>query len=197
MKRYIRVFLFAMVAMMMVVVSSCSKSDEESETDEVFPEVKREDPQSYDVKIDGVFYVLVSKAQIALVSGGDTYYTGHINIPSTIKHEGVQYTVTAIAHGAFSCCRNLLSVTIPNSVKDIGEDTFHECTRLRKLILPEELDILPSAMCFACSELSEVKWPSRLRKIGNVAFWECVSLVSVSLPEGLEEIESNAFSYSS
>jgi hypothetical protein len=36
-------------------------------------------------------------------------------------------------------CNNLISVTIPESVEDIGESAFQECYNLETLNLPENL----------------------------------------------------------
>ena len=45
-------------------------------------------------------------------------YEGHYSIPENIS---------TIIRGAFEYCRGLTSVTIPNSVKSIGNDAFSEC----------------------------------------------------------------------
>ena len=45
--------------------------------------------KAYDAKIDGIYYDLVPKAKVAIVTEGDTKYEGDIIIPSTFEYEGV------------------------------------------------------------------------------------------------------------
>lgn len=148
---------------------------------------------AYDAKIDGIYYDLVPKAKVAIVTEGDTKYEGDISIPSTFEYEGVEYTVTEITGKAFYYSTNLRSLTIPNSVKTIGRQAFFCCENLRKLVLPDELEELPSSICSMCHQLTEIHMPNRLRTISADAFYECVSLTSISLPEDLVEIGGDAF----
>jgi hypothetical protein len=59
---------------------------------------------------------------------------------------------------------------IPDSVVEIGDDAFKDCTGLTSVI-----------------------FPNSLLKIGNGAFEGCTGLTSVSIPYTLTEIEDNAF----
>lgn len=45
--------------------------------------------------------------------------SGALVIPSTVTYGGVTYNVTSIGNYAFDNCRNLNSITIPNSVTTI------------------------------------------------------------------------------
>ena len=86
--------------------------------------------------IDGIYYNLISKmkqAEVTNVSGN--YYSGDVEIPSTVTYEDVEYTVTSIKASAFLWCENLKSVTIPNTVKTIGESAFYKCTSLNSVKL--------------------------------------------------------------
>ena len=79
---------------------------------------------AYDVKIDGIYYNLISKGKTAEVTWGEEKYSGSITIPSSIKVNDVEYTVTSIGVNAFYECSGLTSVTIPNSVTSIGNSAF-------------------------------------------------------------------------
>lgn len=67
--------------------------------------------------------------QIAVVLGysGDP---GDLVIPSSVTYEGNEYRVVRIANVAFFGCTSLTSVTIPASVKHIGDEVFCDCTSL-------------------------------------------------------------------
>lgn len=55
-------------------------------------------------------------------------YTGAITIPSTVRsNRGVTLKVTSIGGSAFSECKGVTSVSIPNTVTSIGEKAFLGC----------------------------------------------------------------------
>ena len=82
---------------------------------------------AYDVEVDGIYYNLVSEGNVAEVTKGDKEYSRSITIPSSIKVNDEEYSVTSIGDGAFQSCSSLTSVTIPNSVTSIGEAAFEYC----------------------------------------------------------------------
>ncbi len=86
---------------------------------------------------------------------------GAISIPASLGG----YPVTSIGNYTFSSCRNLTSVTIPDSVTSIGSYAF-----------------------FYCSNLTSVTIPSSVTSIGDNAFYGCSSLPSVTIPEGVTSI---------
>ena len=79
---------------------------------------------AYDVKIDGIYYNLISKGKTAEVTSGEEKYSGEVVIPSSITVEGKEYTVKSIGNEAFYKCSGLTSVDIPNSVTSIGDYAF-------------------------------------------------------------------------
>ena len=79
---------------------------------------------AYDVEVDGIYYNLIPKAKIAEVTKGDNKYEGDITIPSSIKVNDTEYSVTSIRAFTFQECLGLKSITIPNSVTNIGDWAF-------------------------------------------------------------------------
>ena len=83
---------------------------------------------AYDVKVDGIYYNLISEGKTAEVTMNvEDKYSGEVVIPSSITVEGKEYTVTSIRNSAFYECSSLTSVTIPNSVTSIGNYAFVGC----------------------------------------------------------------------
>ena len=79
------------------------------------------------VKIDGIYYNLVTKAKQAEVTQNPHQYTGEVKIPETVSYNNVTYSVTSIGEYAFFNCHGLTSVTIPNSIISIGKRAFAYC----------------------------------------------------------------------
>lgn len=108
-------------------------------------------------------------------------------------HIVVREGTTRICDGAFEECTNLASISIPNSVKYIGEDAFCECTSLRSVKLPEGLTTIEYGTFRGCTSLESVVLPSSLKTIDERAFRYCPKLTTISLPNGLERIGGEAF----
>ncbi len=100
------------------------------------------------------------------ITGCNTSASGGLTIPSTI--EG--YPVTSIGKSAFYNCRNLTSITIPNSVTSIGERAF-----------------------YCCSSLTSITIPNSVTSIGKSAFYECRNLTSITIPDSVTSIGAGAF----
>ena len=99
---------------------------------------------AYDVEVDGIYYNLISKGNIAEVTKGDGKYSGSITIPSSINVNDVDYAVTSIGESAFQYCSGLTSVTIPNSVTSIGDYAFLGCSGLTSVTIPNSVTSIGS-----------------------------------------------------
>lgn len=112
--------------------------------------------KAHDVCIDGIFYDLIPKANIAFVVKGTNDYSGDIVIPSTISYKDGTYSVTEIEEMAFFCCRGLTSITIPNSVTSIGNEAFSNCKKLKIVTLGSGIHTIDSCAFEKCQNLELV-----------------------------------------
>lgn len=95
--------------------------------------------------------------------------------------------------GAHEYNTDLKELTIPSTVKTIGNEAFSYMRRLKKVNLPEGLETIGERAFTLCEKLEECKIPSTVKSIGSSAFFPCSSLTELVLPEGLEKIGENAF----
>ena len=77
-------------------------------------------------KIDGINYEIGESNASVLRIG--FHYSGSLTIPETVSYKGKTYHVTKIGFRAFKGCTGLTSVTIPNSVTEIGSSAFDGCS---------------------------------------------------------------------
>ena len=147
---------------------------------------------AYDVKVDGIYYNLISKSKTAEVTSGEDKYAGDVVIPSSITSEGKEYTVTSIGNEAFYQCKGLTSVIIPNSVTSIGESAFYFCSSLTSITIPNSVTSIGSSAFAHCS-LTSVTIPNSVTSIGDGAFAWCSGLTSITIPNSVTSIGDYAF----
>lgn len=120
------------------------------------------------------------------------------------------------SHG-FDNCRNLIQLTVPDSVISIGSDcfqlcesltyvtlsknlksieglTFSNCAKLESVTMFEGITSINLGAFQGCSALKLIKLPSTLKTIGESAFYYCSSLTEIVVPRGVTQIERAAFS---
>jgi len=117
-----------------------------------------------------------------------TLLTGCQN--SIIPDDG---SVKVIALNAFSNCKNLKAITIPESITAIEQGAFSGCSSLTSVSIPKSIKILEKSTFGNCSKLESVSLPNGITALGEYAFSGCTSLKTVSIPASLTEIGKNAF----
>jgi len=121
---------------------------------------------------------------------GHKYSFGELVIPSTIQG----YPVTYIEDRAFYNCKNLTSITIPNSVTSIGDYAFYGCSDLTIVTIPNNVNSIGDYAFYGCSSLTNVTIPNSATSIGSSVFRDCINLTSVTIPNSVTSIGYSAFS---
>ena len=118
--------------------------------------------------------------------------------------------VSEISDGAFYNCPNLISVTLPNSINEMGvnlcskiddsffiyeglEGVFANCPLLDNVNVPNNLSYI-AANCFSnCRSLKDITLHDGVVSIGDNAFQSCNSLENINLPNSVTNIGKEAF----
>lgn len=103
-------------------------------------------------------------------------------------------SVTYIGYGAFGLCSKLKSVVIGKSVETISECAFRYCESLEKIVIPDSVKIIKEFAFYRCENLTSVDFGNSLVIIENQAFEQCSSLTSVVIPDSVKDIHFGAFS---
>ena len=148
---------------------------------------------AHDALISGIYYKFSDgKAMVASGTSSNSY-SGTVVIPETVIYRGYTYPVMGIYHDAFYNCKNLTSVTIPNSVTNIDQNAFKDCKNLTSVTIPNSVTTIGDYAFSGCSNLASITIPNSVTKIGRRAFSGCSSLTTVTIPNSVTMVGYNAF----
>ena len=142
---------------------------------------------------DDATYKLYADGTLYIEGTGEVwhYFYYNDNIKSVIIGEGI----TSIYYdGIFRSDKNLVSVTLPESLTDLGNSTFEYCSNLTTINLPGKLTNIGQEVFSYCSSLSSINLPEGITSIGQEAFSKCTSLSEITWPTNITRIEAGTFS---
>lgn len=111
--------------------------------------------------------------------------------------------VTTIGEGAFRLyddgvygylSKNMKEIDLSN-VTSLGKGAFYGVSTLEKVILSDELEVLPERCFYYCEGLKEINIPSALKAIEDEALYR-TAIEDLTLPEGVTTIGSSIFNRS-
>ena len=94
---------------------------------------------------------------------------------------------------AFFKNESLVTVKLPESMTEVGEDIFADCKTLRGVKLPEGVAHIEGAAFQGCNILEKLNFPAKLTSVGDNAFRSCLSLELDNLPNSLLYVGREAF----
>ena len=158
--------------------------------------------------VDGVLY---DKAQTVLLEyphkKTDSDYTvpDGVHTINTAVFSGNEYLVNVslpdsiktIGESAFEACPNLETVTSSKNIKleALGDFAFRDCTRLVSVCLGSSLKTIGTRAFYNCYNLENIGLgeDNKLESIGDSAFSDCRKLKEIHLPDSLTHIGQWAF----
>lgn len=99
---------------------------------------------AYDFKFNGLCYSILSSTEVEVTyeqypySDTNNSYpllSGDLNIPATVNYNEKTYNVIRIGDMSFVSCDNLISITLPASVSDIGNYAITNCHSLQNITI--------------------------------------------------------------
>ena len=159
------------------------------------------------VEVNGIWYLLDDEALTAKVTfqgwSPDSYneYSGHVAVPAKITYNDKTYDVVTIDSGAFEGNDGLTSITLPESIKEIGWSSFENCTGLSSIELPNSLEIIKFDAFNGCTGLKSIMFGTGLKTIYATAFMNCNAVeiiickattpptMGIAFPDQTEEIQ--------
>ena len=135
-----------------------------------------------------------------------TSLTGSLQLPEGLKYVSGFYgtkitsvefpsTLEEIGDGAFSECTSMMcEISLPESLKSVGNNAFEGAAIRGALVLPENLEKIGSRAFCNCSKLTgSLLIPKGVKIVGARAFNSCGFTGNLTLHKGLNEIKEYAF----
>ena len=115
-----------------------------------------------------------------------------IKCPENIPSITIPNSVTSIGDESLSRL-NLTSITIPNSVINIGDRALSS-SNFTSITIPNSVTSLGNGAFDNCSYLTSITLPNSVTTIGNETFASCSGLTSITIPNSVTSIGIEAFS---
>jgi len=106
--------------------------------------------------------------------------------------------ITITDSQSFMHCAELLSVSFPDSISEIGFSSFAWCAKLTAVHFDDasSLTELNTSAFTGCTALTDCDISAAsITEIGESTFQHCESLESITIPDGVTIIDDNAFNY--
>ena len=101
------------------------------------------------------------------------------NFGKNVTSVTIPNSVKNIGNSAFRDWTNLSRVTFGESLKTIGIEAFWECMALESVVFPNSLDSIMARAFEGCSKLSSVTFGDSIVFVGESAFYRCENLQSI------------------
>lgn len=119
----------------------------------------------------------------------DTYYGTHSYIVSVT----IPNTVTDIGRQAFRNRKKLETAVISGTMASIGESAFNGCELLKKVTISEGVASIKNNAFQGCSSLASISIPGSVTDTGTNIFADCASLTEVKICEGMTKLGDRLF----
>ena len=140
-------------------------------------------------------YTTIDNDHVSVSNNAGNQLTNNLVIPSQVEYNGKTYTVTHVDSAGFYEEPNIVSLTLPNTIKEIGYKAFAHCTNLSDLTISSDIDIITidNQAFYGCTNLKNITFNGDIEILGDQTFFGCSSLTSVNFIGTVNTIGNQAF----
>lgn len=147
-----------------------------------------DDMERIEFEYDSIAYRMLSDDEVEVSRNYDVKHPVVV-IPNSVEYEGKIFQVTKIGDMAFYGCREIVTISIPDSVKEISEAAFSCCEMLKTVNIPDGIGKIEYETFYGCEHLESLFIPDSVKSVEERALWFCRGLRSISIPQHLLGIE--------
>lgn len=111
----------------------------------------------------------------------------------TIKSVTLPEKITRIDDNSFNGCSNLITVNLPSTLKSIGWRAFSDCKKLKNITIPESVTKIDDSAFSGCESLTAITLPEKIDVISDWLFDGCKNLKTINYSKNLRVIGLGAF----
>ena len=114
------------------------------------------------------------------VFGDDSYSIANDSIPTSLKSITIMSGVTTLTRNAFSMCKNVEKIVLPDSVNLLGSYCFAGCRKLESFIIPNGVETLSGLMFSECWAMETITIPKSIKELALSFIANCPSLNTIN-----------------
>ena len=112
---------------------------------------------------------------------------------SALSSITIPNSVVEIGENAFGGCSGITSIVIPPEVTVIKDNTFQNCSGITTIIIPNTIESIGNSAFSGCSKIMSLTIGNKVTSIGNYTFANCSALLAVTIPNSTKSIGEKAF----
>ncbi len=154
------------------------------------------------IKKNGLLYSPDSKTIVG-VDDTSSDFTGRVpfgahfiddEVFSDCPYESISLpdSLKSLGNALFSNSTKLQKVKLPSSITELSPYLFSGCEALVKVTMPNNLTEFPEGLFYGCTSLQEIPFRAGITKLPENVFAGCTGLKSLIIPGTVREIESCA-----
>ena len=154
---------------------------------------------------DFVYSIIFNTSTVSLKCP-TTDLVGTVHIPSIVtkpnlskyslnQNDSQNFTVVKIQNDCFRDQEHLTSVSLPETITEIGQFSFFNCVSLTSFHFPSNMNDVPQSCFYGCINLESITLPLNAVSVADYSFFNCELLRYFKLPDSIQSIGSYAFSY--
>lgn len=196
MKKVIAVLL---VGAGVLLTSACSNADDRQDEQPQHVETETMPTSTAPELASGLGWVLYEDGLLCISDSGSMGYISNSKqvkwheYRSDIKEVYIEDGITTVCQFAFRNCKNLHTVRLPNTLKEVGLEAFSGCAALKEIKLPDGLEKIEFWAFAQCDALRTLEIPGTIKHLDNYAFQGCKGLQEITILPGVETIGFDVF----
>ena len=135
-----------------------------------------------------VGYTAPKSLKEVIITGGENIGEHAFSDCRCLKNITIPDSVTSIGSSAFSGCSGLISVTIPDGVTSIGSSAFSGCRGLTSIIIPDSVTSIGYHAFDGCSGLKNITIPFVGEKLDGTGVTRFNHIFGIGVPESLKKV---------
>lgn len=126
------------------------------------------------------------------------YFGDSTGVPDKLEMVTILSGTTSICDNSFKNCAMIKRIKLPNTLEVIGSSAFYGCSSLFDICIPNSVTTIGSSAFRKCVEMTDIYIPESVTSIGKYCFAGCTAIESLTLPiVGGDASINNLFIYSS